>query len=170
MHLTKKQTPAEKRAATRERILHVATHLFSTLGFNDTTTRLICRRARVAKGALYLHFRNKEDLYRTVFRRRELHYTTGVRFIFRHGQKGPDRARQLASWTCTRPFLAGLCHTDVRTLQGTEFNRLAVRLIARLRWWAPNVDGIGFVQTLKRALVANAVANDTPRHLLPASA
>gem|GEM_PF-1218336 len=162
MRLKKNQTPSEKRAAVRDRLLEVATRLFAFHGYDDTTTRHICRLAKVSKGALYLHFRNKEDLYRTVFRRREMRFASGLRFIFRHAADDKSRVQQLHSWTANAPHLPGLCETDLGLLKGTEFNRLAVRLVARLRWWAPDVDGISFVQELRSALLAEA-ANDAGR-------
>ena len=170
MRLTKKHTPAEKRAIVRDRLLHAATLLFAKHGYDDTTTRQICRQAKVSKGALYLHFCNKEDLYRTVFRRRELHFTSGLRFIFRHVKDARSRTLQLRSWTDSERLLPGLCRTDLGLLKGTEFNRLAVRLVARLRWWDPDVDGIAFVRALKTTLLAGRAANDDAAARVPLAA
>jgi AcrR family transcriptional regulator len=39
-----------------------ARELFSSKGYRDTTTEEIAQRARVTKGALYHHFRSKEEI------------------------------------------------------------------------------------------------------------
>ncbi|HEY4928306.1 MAG TPA: helix-turn-helix domain-containing protein [Acidimicrobiales bacterium] len=44
-----------------------ARELFGDQGYADTSTDEIVARAGVTKGALYHHFRGKDDLFRTVF-------------------------------------------------------------------------------------------------------
>ncbi len=51
--------PPEKR---REQLLKAARELFYKNGYRETTTEAIARRARLTKGAIYYHFKNKEDL------------------------------------------------------------------------------------------------------------
>jgi AcrR family transcriptional regulator len=58
---------AERRAATTEAILTAARHLFGTQGFAATTMDDIADGARVAKGAVYHHFRTKEAVFEAVF-------------------------------------------------------------------------------------------------------
>lgn len=69
--LTKKQGPpkkpvkttrAEQRAETRERVRQAAWELFSTVGFDETTTGAIAERAGVAAGTVFLHGADKPDL------------------------------------------------------------------------------------------------------------
>lgn len=48
---------------TKTRILKVATELFSHFGYLKTSLDEIARDARIAKGTIYYHFRNKEDLF-----------------------------------------------------------------------------------------------------------
>ncbi|WP_333655728.1 TetR/AcrR family transcriptional regulator, partial [Dissulfurispira sp.] len=47
----------------RDSILGVATELFSKRPYHMVVMDDIARKARVAKGTLYYHFRSKEDLY-----------------------------------------------------------------------------------------------------------
>ncbi len=47
----------------KEAILNVATELFSTQPYHKVAMDEIARRARVAKGTLYYHFKSKEALY-----------------------------------------------------------------------------------------------------------
>ncbi len=51
---------------TRRAILHAARELFAENGFQATRTEDVVRRAGLTRGALYHHFRDKEDLFRAV--------------------------------------------------------------------------------------------------------
>ncbi len=51
---------------TKDKILAVATKLFSKFGFHKTSMDEIAKIARKAKGSLYYHFASKEDLFREV--------------------------------------------------------------------------------------------------------
>ena len=58
---------AERRAATSEAILTAARRLFGTQGFAATTMDEIAEAARIAKGAVYHHFKTKEAVFEAVF-------------------------------------------------------------------------------------------------------
>jgi len=51
---------------TRNKIITVATKLFSRFGFHKTSMDEIAKIARKAKGSLYYHFSSKEDLFKEV--------------------------------------------------------------------------------------------------------
>ena len=53
--------------ATRSQLVAVARRLFAERGYADTATEEIVAQAGVTRGALYYHFRNKQDLFRAVF-------------------------------------------------------------------------------------------------------
>lgn len=55
-------------AGGRERLLAAATELFAERGYAATGTAEVCRRAGVAKTALYWHFESKEGLLAEVIR------------------------------------------------------------------------------------------------------
>lgn len=57
------------REASRGRILEAALRLFSRLGYEAASIRLIAAEAGVAQGLMYSHFRGKEDLLKALFRR-----------------------------------------------------------------------------------------------------
>ncbi|MFZ0658923.1 MAG: helix-turn-helix domain-containing protein [Candidatus Binataceae bacterium] len=61
-----KSRQAENSAATRTALLRVARRLFATRGYADTATEEVVRRARVTRGALYHHFKDKRDLFEAV--------------------------------------------------------------------------------------------------------
>lgn len=57
---------AEHAADTREALIDAARRLFAAQGFDGTGTEQIVAEARVTRGALYHHFRDKADLFRAV--------------------------------------------------------------------------------------------------------
>lgn len=58
--------PARSRAATRQRLVAAGTELFASEGLHGVTSTRIARRAGVATGTFYLHFRDKETLFREI--------------------------------------------------------------------------------------------------------
>ena len=64
--MTAKGRQAENSAATRAALLKIARRFFAERGYADTATEEIVRRARVTRGALYHHFKDKQDLFRAV--------------------------------------------------------------------------------------------------------
>src|SRR5712692_3886489 len=68
MPRTKKpKTKAEVTEATTGALLAVARDLFARKGYAGTSTDEVVRRARVTRGALYYHYRDKKDLFRAVY-------------------------------------------------------------------------------------------------------
>jgi AcrR family transcriptional regulator len=59
---------AEKSAARREAILAAALEEFSAQGFAATRMDDVAKRAGVAKGTIYLHFQDKEELFQDLVR------------------------------------------------------------------------------------------------------
>ncbi len=51
-----------RRVVTRERIRQAALELFSAIGFDETTTNAIAKRAGVAAGTIFVHASDKADL------------------------------------------------------------------------------------------------------------
>ena len=64
MHV--KRRKAQQSEATRSALLKAARKLFTDRGYADTATEEVVRRARVTRGALYHHFRDKLDLFKAV--------------------------------------------------------------------------------------------------------
>ena len=53
-------------AVTRSQLVAVGRRLFAERGFAGTSTEEVVAQAGVTRGALYYHFKNKEDLFRAV--------------------------------------------------------------------------------------------------------
>lgn len=69
--MTVKSRKEENTEATRKALLKVARKLFAERGYSDTATEEVVRRARVTRGALYHHFRDKQDLFKAVLHEEE---------------------------------------------------------------------------------------------------
>ena len=63
---TRPRKRAEKSEARRQAIVAAALAEFCARGFADTRLDDVARRAEVAKGTIYLHFRDKEALFREI--------------------------------------------------------------------------------------------------------
>lgn len=63
----KKQTQAERSAATRDALVSAARPLFARDGFRGVSTETIVRAAGVTRGALYHQFADKTELFAAVF-------------------------------------------------------------------------------------------------------
>ena len=51
---------------TKEQIIKVARQIFSKFGFQKTTVDEIAKATHKAKGSVYYHFKNKEELFKSV--------------------------------------------------------------------------------------------------------
>ncbi|HXW84258.1 MAG TPA: TetR family transcriptional regulator [Candidatus Binataceae bacterium] len=71
-----KSRKLENTEATRKALLKVARKLFAERGYAGTATEEVVRRARVTRGALYHHFKDKQDLFRAVLHDEEARLAT----------------------------------------------------------------------------------------------
>src|SRR3954447_6764357 len=111
----------KKAEATRARLLRVSRDLFAKRGYADVGTEEIVRRAKVTRGALYHHFKDKQDLFRAVHEQleQELVESLGERIA------GIPDARELLSTgvrsfldACTDPALAQISLLDAPSVLG----------------------------------------------------
>ena len=115
------RTKAEQGEATRAKLLRVARDLFAKRGYADVGTEEIVRRAKVTRGALYHHFRDKKDLFRAVHEQLERELVESI------GQQieGIQDARELIDTgirsfldACTDPALAQISLIDAPSVLG----------------------------------------------------
>lgn len=66
-----RRTQAERSEATTDELVNAARRLFAEKGFAATSIEEIVRAAGVTKGALYHHFKRKEDVFEAVLQREQ---------------------------------------------------------------------------------------------------
>ncbi|GAA1704420.1 helix-turn-helix domain-containing protein [Nonomuraea bangladeshensis] len=72
------QDPA-RRLERAHRILDAAAELILRWGYDKTTIDDVARRAGVAKGTIYLHWRTRDQLFAALLRRERVHLFDGIR-------------------------------------------------------------------------------------------
>ena len=149
----------ERRSKTRSAILAAATEKFGSLGFAETTVDSIASDASVAKGAVYHHFRNKDELFECVFERFSSDVAQSVASAVRT-EGGPLDSLMEAVKTyfrlCSVPAIARITLQDAPSVLGYE------------RWRALDTAHFGGLVTggLGFAMQAGAIA---PQPLEPLS-
>src|SRR5918993_1373164 len=65
--MEKRRTKTDQTAETRSALIGAARRLFTERGYAATPTEEVVRGAGASRGALYHHFRDKEELFRAVY-------------------------------------------------------------------------------------------------------
>lgn len=76
--MTVKSRKLEQSQATRAALIKTARKLFARVGYAGTDIETVARRTRVTRGALYHHFKDKQDLFSSVFDLEEQNLTSMV--------------------------------------------------------------------------------------------
>lgn len=76
-----KSRQEENSTATRTALLKVARKLFAERGYAETATEEVVSRARVTRGALYHHFRDKQDLFKAVLHEEQLKLASLIKTV-----------------------------------------------------------------------------------------
>jgi AcrR family transcriptional regulator len=84
-----KRSKVDQSALTRGALLQAARVLFTEKGYANTATEEIVERAGVTRGALYHHFRDKEELFQAVFEEAERGLVETVRAAVASAQADP---------------------------------------------------------------------------------
>jgi len=111
----------------RQRILDAAVKTFGRRGYHDAKIAEIASSARVAEGTVYLYFRNKEDLFATVFDEKMDELLTRGRAIVASGASASERLTRLVDLHLT--FFAA--DRDLASLFQIELRRSA-RMLQRV--------------------------------------
>lgn len=70
-----RQKETDERAVREERLLDAATVLLIRWGYRKTTIDDVAREAGVGKGTIYLHWKDKNELFRAAIRREQQRYS-----------------------------------------------------------------------------------------------
>ena len=110
-------TPRRDGDATRERLLHAALDLYTTVGFLRTTTPVLSKRARVAEGTIYRHFKSKEHLLNEAYRHAHRWALEALAALESDRvRRAPERlallARQIADQAAQNPALIRMLLTN----------------------------------------------------------
>jgi len=111
----------ERSGATRSALLQAARALFTDPGYSAVSTEQIVRDAGVTRGALYHHFKDKQDLFRAVFE--ELEEEMAARIATAAlSETDPWRQQQLATGAfldnCLDPAVQRIALTDAPSVLG----------------------------------------------------
>lgn len=109
---------------TKAEIQEVALELFTERGYEATSMREIAERLQITKAALYYHFRNKEDVVRTLFD----DYLSDVDELIAWGREQPPTAGFRAEFLDHWARVAG--GRAVPMIRFASANRHAVRQLA----------------------------------------
>jgi AcrR family transcriptional regulator len=94
-----RRTQAERSAATRALLLEATIESLATLGWANTTTTEVCRRAGVSQGALFKHFATKTELLcraaEALFEELRANYRAGFAAVAAQGDKVAAATRLL---------------------------------------------------------------------------
>lgn len=114
---------AEQAEATRRALLDAARELFAARGYAATPTAEIVQRARVTKGALYHHFRDKQDLFRAVFEELERELVEQINAAAMREERAWERVlagAQAFLDACLEPAIQQIVLLDAPSVLGWE--------------------------------------------------
>jgi AcrR family transcriptional regulator len=76
---TKPRKPQQRTAVTRDLLLRAAEQLFARVGYEKAQVEEIAEAAGFSKGALYAHFKSKEELFLALFKAKTGGYQAKLR-------------------------------------------------------------------------------------------
>jgi AcrR family transcriptional regulator len=95
MRVRKPRKPQERTAVTRDLLLSAAEQLFARVGYEKAQVEEIADAAGFSKGALYAHFKSKEELFLALHKAKTAVYQAKLR---RALDSAPTRAGKIAAF------------------------------------------------------------------------
>lgn len=116
------RTQADRSEATRQALVGAAQELFSERGFRATSTEEIVARAGVTRGALYHHFRDKEDLFRAVYFELQKEKAQRIADAMASDDVVESVKGGLGAYleACRDPVFQRICHVDAPAVLGAD--------------------------------------------------
>ncbi len=129
--------------STKEVIINVANKLFSRFGFHKTSMNEIAKIARKAKGSLYYHFANKEELFKEVLSKEMKNLKNQLSFFVNNPNMGASE--KLKAYFIKRMNIMNTAASYHETLKADFFEKF--RFIDDLRndmdeWEKKNIEKI----------------------------
>jgi AcrR family transcriptional regulator len=122
--MTDRGRQEERSEATRARLIKVARELFAKRGYANVGTEEIVRRAKVTRGALYHHFRDKRDLFRAVHEQIEGELAETIGAQLAAGGDDPLEVMRIGVRTfldaCTEPEIARIALLEAPAVLGWQ--------------------------------------------------
>jgi AcrR family transcriptional regulator len=150
---------AQEAAGTRAALLAAARQLFSEKGFLDTRLEEVGARAGVTTGAVYHHFRDKRELFATLFLELEQELDATARAAAVAALGGPREA-----------FMAG-CRAYLEFAQRPDFQRIVLldgpSVLGPAGWHAADSElGLPTLEAAVKGLIGlGVIAPQPPRPL-----
>ncbi len=120
----KRNKKVEQSEVTRGALLRVARELFTDKGYAATATEDIVQQAGVTRGALYHHFRDKEELFQAVFEEAERGLVETVRTAADSAQTDPWQGFLVGCQAfldaCLEPAIQRIVLLDAPSVLGWE--------------------------------------------------
>jgi AcrR family transcriptional regulator len=119
--------------AREQRILNAAARLISHYGYDKTTVSDIANEAAISKGAVYLHFQSKGELFEALLLREIIRYSEKWLELIEADPKGGTLAgvyKNALYATNSSPFMTAMLKQDTRMLgsyirkEGNLFQRM----------------------------------------------
>jgi len=119
-----KRSKAEQSELTQGALLQAAREIFTAKGYAATATEEIVQRAGVTRGALYHHFRDKEELFQAVFEAAERELVEKVRAAIGSAQLGSWEGLSVGCQAfldaCLEPAVQRIILLDAPSVLGWE--------------------------------------------------
>ncbi len=145
MKIRRPRKPQERTAKTRNLLLNAAEHVFARVGYEKAQTEEIAEAAGFSKGALYAHFKSKEDLFLALY---EVKAAQSLAKLLLSLDSAPTRAAKINAF---RSFYINLSKEKEWALITLEVKLLMRRhpeVRARLRQMNENAT-----DTIQKALI-----------------
>lgn len=117
-------------SATRKKIERCALTLFVKKGVSATTIKDIAAKAQIAEGAMYRHFKSKEELAQYLFTHSYQELTNELRIQSQNLTNYQDKIKTMVSFFCTQydndpilfNYLLLVMHTQIKMTSDKEMN------------------------------------------------
>ncbi len=104
MKISSTRKPQERTIVTRDRLLTAAGQVFAQRGYEKAQLEEVAEASGFSKGALYAHFKSKEDLFLALAKRKAADYQSRLRHAL---NSAPTRDAKVAAFRSFYIDLAG---------------------------------------------------------------